>query len=69
MPVTLFAGSALLDNRRYLFISLLLLLEILGLAVVRLEGRRPQARELVLLAVLCALAVLGRTAFFYAAAV
>ena len=64
MPVTLFAGSALLDNRRYLFISLLLLLEILGLAVVRLEGRRPQARELVLLAVLCALAVLGRTAFF-----
>lgn len=42
----------------------LLLLEILGLAVVRLEGRRPQARELVLLAVLCALAVLGRTAFF-----
>ncbi len=64
MPLTLLAGSALLDNRRPLVISLLLLLEILALALVHLEGRRPPARTLALLAVLCALAVLGRTALF-----
>lgn len=54
----------LLGDRRYYLLSLLLLLEAIVPFYVLFERRRPQARELVLLAALCAIGVAGRAAFF-----
>lgn len=64
VPVTIFGGIYFLNGRRYLFISLLVLLEIMLPFALMFERRGPTARELVLLAVLSALAVAGRTAFY-----
>ncbi len=64
IPLTLLAGETLLSGRKYYFISLLILLETMLPFFLVFEGRRPQARELVLVAALCALGVAGRAAFF-----
>ena len=63
IPLTIFIGTTYLNDQKYLFISLLVLLEAMLPFFLAFEGRKPQARELVLIAVLCALAVAGRTAF------
>ena len=62
VPVTLFVGLFYLDNKKYYFISLLILLECMAPFFLLCEGRKPQARELVVIAVLCAVAVAGRAA-------
>ena len=59
IPLTLFLGSRL-PGRWYYFTSTLIIIEILIPFFLAFESRRPQARELVLLAVLCALAVASR---------
>lgn len=64
IPVTLFVGVMYLDNKKYYFISLLILLETMLPFFLIFEGRKPQARELVIIAVLCAIAVAGRAFFF-----
>ena len=64
IPLTILVGTTYLNDERYLFISLLVLLEAMTPFFLVFEGRRPQARELVLIAVLSAIAVAGRTAFF-----
>ncbi len=64
LPLTLFVGIYYLGGRKYYFISLLLLLEAMLPFFMVFEGRKPQARELVVIAVLCALAVASRAAFF-----
>lgn len=64
IPLTIFAGIVLLGDRKYYFISLLIILETLIPFCMLFEGRKPQARELVLISVLCAIAVAGRAAFF-----
>lgn len=64
VPFTLFVGSFYLQNRKYYFIALLILLECMVPFFLVFEGRKPQARELVIIAVLCALGVAGRAAFF-----
>ena len=64
VPVTLFVGLFYLDNKKYYFISLLILLECMAPFFLLFEGRKPQARELVVIAVLCAVAVAGRAALF-----
>ena len=64
IPVTLFAGEFLLGGRKYYFIALLILLETMLPFFLVFEGRRPQARELVLVASLCAIGVAGRAVFF-----
>lgn len=63
-PLTLLAGMWLLQDRKYYFISLLVLLEALVPLLLRTERRVPPARELVVLSVLIALAVAGRGALF-----
>lgn len=63
IPLTVYWGSQALEGRKYYFISLLVLLEVLVLFGLSFEGRKPQARELVLLSSLCALGVIGRAAF------
>jgi len=61
IPATLFLGSRM-PGRWYYVTSTLIIAELLIPFFLALEGRKPQARELVLLAVMCALAVAARVA-------
>ncbi len=63
IPLTILAGVFYFGDRKYYFISLLIILEIILPFVLVFEGRKPQARELVIISVLCAIAVAGRAAF------
>ncbi len=58
--------SEILNGRWYYLLSLALVVYAMIPFAMVFEGRRPQARELVLLACLSALAVAGRAAFFMA---
>ena len=64
IPLTIFVGVYFLGDRKYYFISILIILEIMIPFFVNFEGKKPQARELVLISMLCAIAVAGRMAFF-----
>lgn len=64
VPLTIFIGVFYLGDRKYYFISLLVMLECMLPFFLVFEGRKPQARELVIIAVLCAMGVAGRAAFF-----
>ena len=64
IPLTIFVGSYYFGDRKYYFISLLIILETMLPFALVFERRKPQARELVVIAVLCAIAVAGRAAFF-----
>jgi len=64
IPVTLFVGETYLGGRKYLVIALLIMLEMMLPFFMVFESRKPQARELVIIAVLCAIGVAGRAAFF-----
>ena len=64
IPATLFLGLKLGGGRKYLLTSVLIVLESMAPFFIAFEGRKPQARELVLLAVLSALAIGGRAVFF-----
>ena len=63
VPVTVLFGIYFLDDRRYYFISLLIIAETLAAFAIVFEGRKPKARELVIISVFCAAAVAGRAAF------
>jgi energy-coupling factor transport system ATP-binding protein len=64
VPFTIFAGMYFLEDRRYFFISVAIIIETMVPFALIFEGRKPQARELVVIAVLCAIGVAGRTVFF-----
>ncbi len=64
IPLTLWAGETCLGGRKYYFIALLILLECMIPFFLIFESRKPKARELVIIAVLCAIGVAGRAAFF-----
>lgn len=64
IPLTLFVGIYYLDGKKYYFISLLILLETMLPFFLIFEGRKPQARELTIIAMLCAIGVASRAAFF-----
>ena len=64
IPLTIFVGVYYLGGRKYYFIALLVMLETMLPFFLVFEGRKPQARELVIIAVLCAIGVVGRAAFF-----
>jgi len=61
IPATLFLGVQL-RGRWYYLTSTLIIAQMLIPFFLSFEGRRPQARELVIMAVLCALAVAARVA-------
>lgn len=63
IPLTIFIGTTYLYDQKYLFISLLVLLECMLPFFLIFEGRKPQARELVIIAVMCAIAIAGRSLF------
>ncbi len=64
IPLTIYIGVYYLYDRKYYFISLLIILETMLPFVLIFESRKPQARELIVIAVLCAIGVAGRSAFF-----
>lgn len=64
IPLTLFVGETYLAGRKYYFIALLIMLEMMIPFFLVFEGRKPQARELIMIATLCAIGVAGRAAFF-----
>lgn len=64
IPLTIYIGVFFWGDRKYYFISLLIILETLIPFCMVFESRKPQARELIVISVLCAIAVAGRAAFF-----
>ena len=66
MPATIIIGVLFLNDRKYYFISLLLVIYAIAPFFLSFESRKPKARELIVIAVLTAIAVAGRAAFFMA---
>lgn len=60
IPLTLFLGTRFLSERRYFITSLLILMECMAPFFLLFEERRARARELVIVAMLCAIGVAGR---------
>ena len=64
IPLTIFTGVMYLGNQHYNVTALLVLIECIVPFFLVFESRKPKARELVTIAVLCAISVAGRSAFF-----
>ena len=64
IPLTIGLGLWLGD-RQYYFISLLIIIYTMVPFFMVFEKRKPKARELVVIAVLCAIAAAGRAAFIF----
>lgn len=65
IPATMYMGRRL-EGRQYYITSLLIILYAMIPFFIVFEKRKPQARELVVIAVLCAIAVASRSAFIWA---
>ena len=61
IPATLYLGAQL-PGRSYYITGTLIIIELMIPFFMAFEGRKPQARELVVLAVMCAIAIAGRVA-------
>ena len=64
IPLTIFTGIFYLEDRHYNLVALAVLLECMLPFILVFEGRKPKARELVTIAVLCAIGIAGRSLFF-----
>ena len=64
IPLTIFAGVMYLGNQHYNVTAMLVLIECMVPFFLVFESRKPKARELVTISVLCAIGVAGRSAFF-----
>lgn len=63
-PITLYIGQFVLANKHYNLIAILILLECMLPFFLIFENRKPQAKELVVIAVLCALGIAGRAVLY-----
>ena len=64
IPLCIFLGMKFISERPYYYISIAIIcLSIIPFAVM-FEGRKPQARELVTISVLCTIGVVGKIAFY-----
>ena len=61
IPATLYLGT-IIPGRGYYITGTLIILELMIPFFMAFEGRKPQARELVVIAVMCAIAIAGRVA-------
>lgn len=61
IPATLYLGTRL-PGRSYYITGTMILLELMVPLFLAFEGRKPQARELVVIAVMCALSIASRVA-------
>ena len=64
IPVTIWVGIHFFNDRKYLLISLFIVFYSMIPFFLTFESRRPQDREVLIIAVLTAIAVVGRAAFF-----
>lgn len=64
IPLTILFGVYMLNDRKYFFISLLIIIYVMIPFLLMFEKRQPQPRELVTIAVMSGIAVAGRMAFF-----
>ncbi len=64
VPITLFFGISFLDEAKYLFISLLVLLECMLPFFALFEKKHIRTRELVLISVMCAMCIVSRAVFY-----
>ncbi len=66
IPLTVIGGNAFIPDsaRKYLIISLAVLVECLAAFFISFEKKKPSAKDIAVLAVLCAAAVAGRELFF-----
>ena len=62
--ITIILGMMYLDDRKYYFVSIMVIIYSMVPFFIRFEMRRPQGREIVIVAVMVAIAVAGRAAFF-----
>ena len=62
--VTIYVGLFVCEQRQYVAVSLLMIVYAMIPFMVGFERRKPKAREIVIIAVLIAVAVVGRAAFF-----
>ncbi|SFB03806.1 energy-coupling factor transport system substrate-specific component [Acetitomaculum ruminis DSM 5522] len=62
-PLTIAFGILFMGDRKYTFIGIMLMFYAIIPFFMGFESRKPQTRELIVIAVLSAIAVLGRTAF------
>lgn len=63
IPLTILFGRYFFSDRKYMLISILVILEIFIPFIFFYEKRNTNSRQLIIVAVLCALAVVGRSAF------
>lgn len=64
VPITIWFGISFMGDRKYVFISVVLLFLAMLPFLLVFEGRKPKAREIMVIAVLTAITVVGRGAFF-----
>lgn len=64
IPFTIYLGHTVLQQRKYYFISLLLVLEALAAFFLSFEKGKPKLREMMILSVMTAITVAGRAAFY-----
>ncbi|GEM_PF-2404226 len=65
IPITILLGIYLLKDSRYYLISLLVIAEIFVPITVKFEKKKPSANRLVIISIMCAIAIAGRTAFSF----
>ncbi len=63
IPVTMYFGITYLDVTQYNFLGIIIIAQTIVPFIPVFEGRRADAKELVLISVLCAIAVAGRVFF------
>ena len=63
IPLTVLLGLYIFDDKKYYFISLIIVLEAMIPFALSFEKRKPSTREIVVISVLCAIAIAGRIAF------
>ncbi len=64
IPLTVILGSIVFDDRKYYFISLLIIIEAFIPMAAGFERRKPGIKEIMMLSVMCGIAVAGRVAFY-----
>lgn len=64
IPLTIIFGMLFLGDRKYYIVSLLVIFETMLPFFMIFENRKPEPRELILIAVISAIAVVGRGVFF-----
>lgn len=65
VPLTIFFGVFFLEDRKYYFISMMIIIYTMIPFIMVFEERKPQARELIVIGVLTAISVAGRVAFYW----